>query len=114
MPAVIAEASEVEALVTSDCTASDPAERPAPVRVLVVAPQISLAIATPDVREREVYAHTLAGIAATLATRELSVEPSDDEAAKTLLFVVEILVLAVASVAPRLDEALFVLLLIAV
>ena len=44
VPAVIADAKLVEALVTSDCTASEPDERPAPVRVLEPKLQICEAV----------------------------------------------------------------------
>ena len=44
VPAEIAAAKEVEAVVTSDCTASDPAERPAPVKVRVPYVQTSDAV----------------------------------------------------------------------
>ena len=45
-------AIELEAVVMSDCTASEPEVRPAPVRVRVVADQISAAMAVPEVRVR--------------------------------------------------------------
>ena len=48
----IVETSDEDAFKISDCIASDPELRPAPVNVRVVAPQISDAIATPDVSER--------------------------------------------------------------
>ena len=54
VPAVIAEANDDDAVVTSDCRASDPEVRPAEVRVLVVAFQTSVASVPKVERVREV------------------------------------------------------------
>ena len=64
VPAVIAEASEEEALatvplteavppVTSDCVAKEPEERPAPVRVLVALPHTAVAVSATRVPKPE-------------------------------------------------------------
>jgi hypothetical protein len=80
VPAVIEAASDVEAFVTSDCTASDPDESPAPVRVRVAADHTSVATEASEVRVLAEYDQTDAGSDAA----------SDDEAVATVAFVLAV------------------------
>jgi hypothetical protein len=55
-------ATDEDAVCTSDNVASDPALKPAPVRVRVPAAQMSAAILVPDVSVRVAAAHTATGM----------------------------------------------------
>jgi hypothetical protein len=96
--------SELLALVTSDCTASEPLERPAPVRVRVALPQTS------EARVPKLVSVLPAKFQITVGSDAILV-PRLEEALSTFVLVVEMLVLAVASVAPSELEARLVLLL---
>jgi hypothetical protein len=67
--------------------ASEPELKPAPVSVRVPAAHISAAMEVPEVRVRVAAAQTLIGIAVIETASEVSDEPSEDDAAVTMLFV---------------------------
>ncbi len=85
--AVIADPSELEAVVTSDWSASEPLESEAPVRVRVPFVQTSAASVPKPVRVRVPAAHTLAGMEVIEEAIEERVEPSEVEAVSTVAFV---------------------------
>ena len=118
--------SDDEAVVTSDCVAREPLERPAPVRVRVADAQMSAASVPNDERVRLEYAHTFAGIEVIEDAREVEAERT---AALVLLLTDEVMppvaefvfalttaaieVDAVVTVAFTLDVALLMSLLVA-
>jgi hypothetical protein len=94
VPALTAAPSELDALVTSDCTARDPDERPAPVRVRVVETQTSAASVPKVVRLRVPFAHTAVGIPVIEDAIAASEEPSEDDAVFTIELVLELMIAA--------------------
>ena len=86
VPAVTAAAIEVDAVVMSDCTASEPDERPAPVNVRVPFVHTSAAREPKVVRLRVPFAQTFAGMEAMLeAIDEIEVPRELDAASTTVL-----------------------------
>jgi len=91
VPAVMAEPSDEVAVSTSDNVASEPLLSPAPVRVRVPFVHTSAASVPKPVRVREPAAQTLAGIDAMELAIEESEEPSEEDAASTVLFVLALM-----------------------
>ncbi len=93
--------SEVEALVTSDCTARDPDERPAPVSVRVPLAQTSAARVPNVVKDLVALDQTARGIVA----------PRDVEAVRTVALVLELIVViadAMVALTPVVTAAILV------
>jgi hypothetical protein len=80
-------ASDVDAVVTSDCVASEPEESPAPVRVRVAELHTSTASVPNVVSERDEYAQTFAGIERMELAIEAIEAPRELEAAVTIALV---------------------------
>jgi hypothetical protein len=94
VPLVIAAPSELDAAVTSDCTARDPDESPAPVSVRVPFTQTSAASVPKVVRLRVPFAHTAAGMAVMEDAIAVKEEPMDDDAVFTIEFVLALMIAA--------------------